>query len=336
MKKYALTTVVFLILLSVLVFSTPQQEETGPITLQFSTSAAPTTGHAKAQAVFKEEIERLTNGRIQVEVFVGSELHTQEAQQSAVRKGTLDMTYGDPNWFAEFVPYMSMLAAAYFFKDYEHMTTVLNGEIGKEIYDDMAETMGVRPLGAYFLGTRNINLRDIGREVRVPADLKGVKLRMPNSPSWLFMGRALGANPTPISISELYLALKTGTVDGQDNPIPGTIVRKFYEVTKYYILTGHYVNPIMPVINEKKWQSLGPDLQEKMYAAIDKAREFCDKTILEEEASGAGFLREQGMIVYEVDKSVWAKHVQEYYLNDEEMTSTWDMELYNKIQAMAK
>jgi tripartite ATP-independent transporter DctP family solute receptor len=229
-----------------------------------------------------------------------------------------------------------MFAAAYFFKDYNHMTSVLNGPIGKKIADDLAKKVGVRPLGAYYLGTRNLNLRDIGRKVMVPDDLKGVKLRMPNSPSWLFMGRALGANPTPISITELYMALKTGTVDGQDNPVPGTIKRKFYEVTKYYILTGHYVNPIMPVINEKKWQSLGADLQEKVYQAIRKAQEYCDQENLKVEKEGLDFLRKQGITVYSVDKNVWSKHVLNYYLQDKKMTGNWDMNLYKEVQAAAE
>lgn len=304
--------------------------------LTYSVVAMPTVAHAKAITVFAEEVEKLTNGQVKIKVYTGGELFTQEGQSSAIRRGTLDMTNAGPNWLAEFVPYLSMFAAAYFFKDYDHMTAIMNGAIGRAMYDDIAQKMGVRPLATWYMGTRQLNLRDIGRVVKTPADMKGVKLRMPNSPTWLFMGKALGANPTPISISELYMALKTGTVDGQDNPLPNSIKRKFYEVTKYTILSGHYVNPIMPVINEKKWQELGPELQEKMYQAIEKARQFCDNLIMEETRSGLDLLKEKGMIIVEVDKDVWRKHVSEYYLNDKEMTKDWDIELYNRIQSMAK
>ena len=300
--------------------------------LKYSVAAMPTVAHAQAVEVFAKEIEKLTEGQIKVETYYGGQLFSQEGQQNAVRRGALDMTNTGLNWLSDQVPYLTMLAAPYFFQSYDHMTGVMNGDIGKEIANDVAVKTNVRILSTWYMGTRELNLRDIGKIVKTPDDMKGVKLRMPNSASWLYMGKALGANPTPVNINELYMALKTGTVDGQDNPLPNSIIRKFYEVTKYTILTGHYVNPIISIINEDKWQELGPELQEKVYLSEEKAREFCDNLIMKQEKEGYDLLKSKGMIFVEIDKDLWKEKVLGYYLQDKEMTAKWDMDLYEKVQ----
>jgi tripartite ATP-independent transporter DctP family solute receptor len=304
--------------------------------LTFTSVSVPDDAHTKAMFVFKEELEKLTNGAIEVDVFHSGQLFTQEGEQAAIRKGTLDMCYTGPNWLAEFVPYMSMFAAAYMFKDYEHMSQAFNGEIGKAMFEDVAQKTGIRPLGAFYLGTRQLNLRDIGREVKTPGDMKGVKLRMPNTPTWLFMGEALGANPTPLSFTEVYMGLKTGTIDGQDNPLPTDKNAKFYEVTKYIILTDHFINPVFPTINEKKWQSLGPELQEKVFQALEKARQTCDKLNLDAEAELVDFFKDEGMTVIVPDKAAFIEYAQKKYLDNKEISGSWDMELFEKVQALAK
>ncbi len=306
------------------------------VTLTWSAVSVPDDAHTKAMLAFKAELEKLTDGEVEVEAFHSGQLFNQEAAQAAIRKGTLDMVYTGPNWLAEFVPYMSMFAAAYMFQDYDHMSKTFNGELGQAMFDEIAKEIGIRPLGAFYLGTRQLNLRDIGREVKTPADMKGVKLRMPNSPTWLFMGEVLGANPTPLSFTEVYLGLKTGTIDGQDNPLPTDKNAKFYEVTKYIVLTDHFINPIMPSMNEKKWQSLGPELQEKVLQALEVAREVCDSTNLAAEAELVEFFKSEGMTVLVPDKASFIERAQKMYLENKEISGSWDMELFEKVQTLAK
>ena len=305
------------------------------VKLTWSSVSVPDDAHTKAMFAFKEELEKLTD-EIEVEVFHSGQLFTQEAMQAAIRKGTLDLCYTGPNWLAEFVPYMSMFAAAYMFQDYDHMSETFNGEIGKAMFDDVAKETGIRPLGAFYLGTRQLNLRDIGREVMTPADMKGVKLRMPNTPTWLFMGEAMGANPTPLSFTEVYMGLKTGTIDGQDNPLPTDKNAKFYEVTKYIILTDHFINPVFPTINEKKWQSLTPEQQENIMLALEKSREVCDSANLAAEAELVDFFKGEGMTVITPDKAAFIEYAQQKYLDNKEISESWDMELFDKVQALAK
>jgi len=304
--------------------------------LTFANVSVPDDAHTKAMYAFKEELEKLTNGEITVDVFHSGQLFTQEGQNAAIRKGSLDMTYLSASWLAEFMPEMSMFAAAYIFKDYDHMTKTWNGEIGKELFEKVAQTQGMRPLGAFYLGTRELNLRDIGREVKTPADMQGIKLRMPNSPAWLFMGKVLGANPTPLSFTEVYMALKTGTIDGQDNPLPTDKNAKFYEVTKYIILTDHLIDSVFPTINEKKWQSLTPDQQEKIYQAVEKARQLCDQLNRDQEAELVEFFKSEGMTVIVPDKAAFIEQAQKMYLENKEISGSWDMELYEKVQKLAE
>jgi len=304
--------------------------------LRFATVGVPNDAHTKALYVFEEEIEKLSEGRIEVSIHHSGQLFTQEAGHAALRRGTLAMDYLSPSWLTEYIPAMSMFSAGYLFKDYEHMTKVMNGPIGQKLYEEVAETIGARPLGAFYLGTRQLNLRDIGRKVMTPDDLKGVKLRMPNAPAWLFLGRALGANPTPVSFTELYMALKTGTVDGQDNPLPTDRNAKFYEVTDQIILTDHLVDMVLPCINEELWQKMDDELHEYMYQAIEKARQACDKLNLEQEAELVAFFREQGLDVYVPDKEAFMTRVQNAYLEDKEMSKTWDMKLFEEIQSMVE
>ncbi|HUV06207.1 MAG TPA: sialic acid TRAP transporter substrate-binding protein SiaP [Spirochaetia bacterium] len=307
-----------------------------PIKLIFTSVSVPDDAHTKAMYTFKEELEKITNGQIKVEVYAAGQLYTQEAEQDAVKRGDVDLVYAGPNWVAQYVPKWSMFAMPYVFKSYDHMSKYFNSEAAKPLYDEVAKLTGMRPLGAYYLGTREVNLRDIGREVKTPQDMKGIKMRMPNSPTWLYMGTCLGANPTPLSFTEVYMGLKTGTVDGQDNPLPTDKNAKFYEVTKYIVMTDHYINPIMPAINEKKWQSLGPDLQAKVLQASEKARETCDSLNLKQEAELLDFFKAEGMVILKPDKGPWIKFAQDKFLNDKTITKDWDMALFEKLQALAK
>jgi TRAP-type C4-dicarboxylate transport system substrate-binding protein len=224
-----------------------------------------------------------------------------------------------------------MFTAGYIFKTYDHMTSVLNGPIGQEVFDRIAKEQGIRPLGAQYLGTRQINLVE-DRPIKTPADLNGVNLRMPNSDSWIFLGKAIGANPTPISFSELYMALQTKTVDGQDNPLPTNKNAKFYEVTKSISITNHLVDSVWPAINEAKWQSLTEEQKGWVMEGVKAGIEYCDTTNLKAEAELVEFFKSEGLSIYQADLDAFAKHVLAQYL-DSPYSDTWDMEMFEKIQA---
>ena len=336
MRTRLFVLVIALALVATLAFGEGQREEEGPVELVWSSVSVPNDAHTQAMMEFEKVVEDVSGGEIQVEVAHSGELFTQEEAQAAVRRGTVDIVYTGPNWLAQYVPYMSMFAAPYIFDSCEHMSQRFNGPIGQEIADDIADQIGVRILGAYYLGTRQLNLRDIGRRVTTPEDMEGVKLRMPNTPTWQFMGKALGANPTPLSFTEVYLALKTGTIDGQDNPLPTDKNAKFYEVTKYIILTDHFINPIMPTINEEKWQSLTDEQKRWVMQGIEAGQELCDTQNLEQEEELVDFFKNEGMTIIEPDKEAFKAYALDMVMNNEEMTGNWDMELFEEVQALGE
>ena len=306
------------------------------VKLTWSSISVPGDAHTEAMKVFKEEVEKLSDGHITVDLYIAGAIYTQEGELAACREGTLDMAYYSDSWLAEFVPYLSMFGAVYTFSGYDHMNKVLNGEIGKKVFEEVAQKTGLRPLAAFYLGTRELNLVEKVGPVRTPEDMKGVKLRTPGSPAWIALGKALGGNPTPMSFGEVYMGLKTGAIEGQDNPLPTDKNAKFYEVTKYIVLTDHVVNSVWPTINEKKWQSLSDIDKLIIRKGIEKAGKFCAETNLKAESELCDFFREQGLIVIEdPDKEAFAAYAKNSYATEsKDISKNWDMELYEEIQAM--
>ena len=330
MKKILGMTLAALALLSV-IFTGCRPQEKKTVELTYTMTAVPTDAHTKAMMVFKETVEKLSGGTIKVLTYDSASLFKQEQELSAVKTGQADMTATAAAWLTDGSPWVSMFTAGYIFKSYDHMTKVMNGPIGQEVFDRIAKEQGIRPLGAQYLGTRQMNMVE-DKAIRTPADLKGVKLRMPNSDSWIFLGKALGANPTPVSFSELYMALQTKTVDGQENPLPTDKNAKFYEVTKSITITNHVVDSVWPAINEKKWQSLTKEQQGWIMEGVKAGIEFCDKTNRAAEAELIDFFKSEGLKVYEADLDTFSKEVLGKYLASD-YAKSWDRDLFDKVQA---
>ena len=138
------------------------------VKLTWSSISVPGDAHTEAMTVFKEEVERLSEGKITVDLYVGGALFTQEGDVAAAREGTIDMCWSGDAWLVEFVPYLSTLAAVFTFNSYDHMTKVYSSEIGKRIFEDVAQKTGLRPLASFYLGTRQLNLIEKVGPVRKP------------------------------------------------------------------------------------------------------------------------------------------------------------------------
>ena len=169
--------------------------------------------------------------------------------------------------------------------------------------------------------------------VKTPADLKGVNLRMPGTDAWQFLGKALGASPTPMAFTEVYTGLSTGAVDGQDNPLPTVVDKKFYEVTKQIVLTSHLVDLNYIAFSKSVWDSLTSDQQATVQKAADAAAEAGRKKQLELEGSLVSFLKEQGMEIYEPDTNAFRTHVQSQYVGSE-FAASWPDGVLEKINAL--
>jgi tripartite ATP-independent transporter DctP family solute receptor len=311
-------------------------EGTDPLALVFTTASMPDVSYTKVlYDVVKPTLERLTDGAVTLEVHDSGSLFGQDDELPAVIRGNADMCYTDATWLADYMPSMNMLTAGYMFRSRQHMDEVLNGEIGQKIFDEVASTLGVRPLFAYYIGARVVILRS-DKRVTTPDDLKGVKLRMPNSEAWLFLGRAIGANPIPVAFSELYTALRSGMVDGLENPLAGMEEGKFYEVAKSISLTNHMIGAVWPCINEEKWRSLTPEQRDAVKEAFRLGLAANDEMALADEKALLTKYTDLGMTIVTPDVEAFKAKVDAAYIGDPEKVKGWDLDLYRRILDMGK
>jgi tripartite ATP-independent transporter DctP family solute receptor len=301
-------------------------------TLRISTPSVPDDWHTKMLYVFKEELEKSAPGRFDVQVHHSGTLFKQGAEPVAMARGNLEMALVSMQDVAKQVPAYSLFTAGYLIRDPDHLMKVYGGPIGAEIADTVAKAMDIRLLQAAYLGTRQVNLRE-ARNVRVPKDLAGVKLRMPGSKEWLFLGEALGASPTPLAFTEVYLALKTGTIDGQDNPLPTVRAAKFYEVTKQVVLTSHLVDAIFLAISNKAWGAMTADDQAKVRAAALAGARFNNENRIREEQTLLDFFRKEGLTVTTPDVDAFRQTVQKAYLQSE-FSKAWPKGMLERVNAV--
>ncbi|MDP2574319.1 sialic acid TRAP transporter substrate-binding protein SiaP [Vibrio penaeicida] len=259
-------------------------------------------------------------------------LFKQGTELEAIARGNLDMTITSAQELAEFIPEFSIFSAGYMHRDAAHQVAVFNADFMDEFKEKVEDVLNVKLLTVMYMGRRQLNLRT-DTEIQTPDDLKGVKLRMPGSDAWQFLGKALGANPTPMSFTEVYTALQTGAVDGQDNPLPTTKDAKFYEVTKQIVLTSHLVDLNYLAISNKVFNKFSKEEQAKLLMAAETTAEFGRQKQLQLENELADFFRDQGLKVYTPNVDAFRKQVQSTYLNSD-FSKTWPEGLLEKINAL--
>jgi tripartite ATP-independent transporter DctP family solute receptor len=301
----------------------------GKVQLRISTPAVPDDWHGKMWTVFKESLDKSAPGEFDVQIHLNATLFKQGAEPAAMARGNLELASISAFDITKIVPEFSIFTAGYIIRDPDHLRKVFNGPIGEGLFKGVSDKMEVTVLSPIYLGTRQLNLRD-ARSVRTPAELKGVKLRMPGSKEWLFLGEALGATATPLPFGEVYLALKTGTIDGQDNPLPTVRAAKFYEVTKQLVLTGHLVDGIFIAISNKAWSAMTPAQRQKVKAAAVEAARFNDENRIREEGQLVEFFKQQGLTVTVPDVDAFRKAVQQAYMKSD-YAKAWPAGLLERI-----
>ena len=309
----------------------PAAQAQNKVVLRVSTPAVPDDWHAKMWTVFKENLEKSAPGEFDVQINLNASLFKQGTEPAAMARGNLELSSISAFDIAKLVPEFSIFTAGYIVRDPDHQQKVFNGPIGTEMFKMVSEKMEVTPLSTVYLGTRQVNLRE-ARNVKVPADLKGVKLRMPGSKEWLFLGEALGATPTPLAFGEVYLGLKTGTIDGQDNPLPSVRAAKFYEVTKQIVLTSHLVDGIFIAISNKAYNAMNAAQKTKVKAAAQAASVYNNENRIKEEGQLVEFFKKEGLTVTTPDVDAFRKTVQTTYQNSE-YAKAWPKGLLERINS---
>ncbi len=312
-----------------------------PFTLYFTSVSVTGDSHTTAMYTFQEAVEALSGGSVKCNVYADGTGSSSEGELDDLKTGSMmggmDIAYiSFPTLSTQAgLEWMAMVNSGYFWADYEHMTNTLNNsEIGTQIFAEIQEKTGLVPMCAMYLGSRCINTR--AKEINSYADMAGVMLRMPGSEAWQNLGRALGAEPTSIAFSELYTALSTGACDAQDNPLPSDISAKFYEVAPYIAITNHVVDSIIPCINGDTWNTLTEAQQAAVKDAMTYAKATNDELRIESEASAIETLEGFGCTITYPDVAEFRANVQQYYADHPEQTATWNMDVYNAVQALAE
>jgi TRAP-type C4-dicarboxylate transport system substrate-binding protein len=266
------------------------------------------------------------------EPYYGGTLFKQGTELVALQRGNLEMGNIAPQDIANQVPEFSILTSAYLFRDADHMRAFFDSELGREFLAPVEEQLGIKILGPTYFGTRQVGLKP-ETEIQTPEDMAGIKLRMPGGDAWQFLGRALGANPTPMAYAEVYTGLQTGAIDGQDNPLPSVQNMKFYEVMSQIVLTGHLVGYDLLTISKTAWDALTPEQQETVQSAATAAIDWSQAEHVKQEAELKTLMEEQGLKVYEPDIDAFREYAQKMYL-ESDLAQSWPEGLLEQINGL--
>jgi TRAP-type C4-dicarboxylate transport system substrate-binding protein len=297
-------------------------------TLRFAAVFSDKDIRAQMMQVFAKEVE----GDFKVDLFLNASMFKQGTELVALQRDNLEMGNIAPQDIAKQLPAWSLLTSAYLFRDGEHLAKFWSGSLGARFKQQAADEVKIKILGPTFFGTRQVGLKP-NKRINTPADLAGVKLRMPPGDAWQLLGRSLGANPTPMAYAEVYTGLQTGAIDGQDNPLPNVQNMKFYEVMSQIVLTSHLVGYDLLAVNLKTWNSLSAGRQRAFQAAADKAIAWSTAEHMKKEAELADGFRKQGLQVYVPDQNAFRAHAQKVYLGSDE-AKTWPKGVLEQINAI--
>lgn len=299
-----------------------------PVRLRFSAVFSEQDIRATMMKKFAEGI----GSGFAYEGFYGGVLFKQGSELVALQRGNLELSNIAPQDVSKQVPAWSALTSGYLFRDADHLRAFFTSDAGAEMKSAAEEQLRIKILGPTFYGTRQVGLRTSGK-INTPADLKGVKLRMPGGEAWQFLGEALGANPTPMAYAEVYTGLQTGAIDGQDNPLPNVENMKFYEVMKQVVLTSHLVAFDLLTLSRKVWEGLPPEQQQQVQAAADSAIAWSTAEHVKREEELARSFAERGLDVYKPDVEAFRTHVQKAYL-ESSLARDWPSGLIERVAAL--
>jgi len=281
-----------------------QQKEEKPIEITFAIHTPPGTIENQAAEMFKKTVEEKTNNAIIVKLFPGAVLGGEKDNIEQIKTGEIQMSIFGDILTSMYAPEYDPTVVPFIFPDMESVYKYWNGPFGEKIKQALEQKGNVILLGQIKRGARNLTTN---KEVKTPEDLKGIKIRVPEIPTWITVWKSLGALPTPIAWNEVYSALQTKVVDAQENPYENIYSAKLYEVQKYTIKTEHLFNMFHWVVNKDFFNNLKPEYQQIILDAVKEATKWGDDQIEKKEEELEQKLKEAGMKIIEVDKEAFRK-----------------------------
>jgi tripartite ATP-independent transporter DctP family solute receptor len=275
------------------------------------------------------EIAKRTNNRYTIEVFPASTLGKETDINQGLTLGTVDIIYTGQLFAGRTFGPIAIGGAPFMFRDFNHWKAYSTSPLFAELADGYQKKSGGNKVVAItYYGERHVTSN---KAIGKPEDMKGLKIRVPDAPLYTMFPRAVSANPTPIAFAEVYLALQNGTVDAQENPLPTIDAKKFYEVQKFIVLTGHITDALITIVGGPTWSKLS-DADKKIFEDVLKAAaaRATGEIIEIEKKLGAEF-EKRGKTVVKVDRAPFRDAVVKLHNGPD---ATWDKTTYDKLQAL--
>ncbi|MBS1210555.1 MAG: siaP [Proteobacteria bacterium] len=270
-----------------------------------------------------------TGGKGELKIYPSSMLGSKKDVMEQMKLGSAIITIADGGFFADYVPDFGILMGPYLGKDYTDIIKLSQTPWFADLNTKL-QAKGYHILTSNWLyGVRHMVTK---KPVKTPADLKGMKIRVPNNRIQIDAMKTMGATPTPMPLAEVYPALSTGVIDGAENPIPVLYAQKHHEAAKYLILTGHLDNVSQWVTSETYFAKLPPEVKKALTESANEAGDFMTKTILQTEKETIEKMKKEGVTVIEVDKKAFRDAAKPTYSHFPE----WTPGLYDKVQSYLK
>jgi tripartite ATP-independent transporter DctP family solute receptor len=246
-----------------------------------------------------DEIKKRTNGKYEIQVFPASSLGKETDINQGMQLGTVDMIISGPSFAARSYPRLGVAYYPFIFRDGDHLIAYSKSPVFKEMIDGFRDKTGIQITAYTYYGARHTTSN---REFKDCAGMKGLKIRVPDVPAYTATPRACGANPTPIAFAEVYLALQSGTVEAQENPLTTIEAKKFFEVQKHIMLTGHIVDGLTTQIAPHVWTKLS-DAEKTMFTEVTReAAAKATDDIKKREAELVSEFKTKGLNIVQVDR----------------------------------
>jgi tripartite ATP-independent transporter DctP family solute receptor len=277
-----------------------------------------------------EEIKKRTGGRYEIQVFPASQLGNENQINEGLGLGTVDMIYTGVAFAGSIHKPIAITNAPYTLRDFEHWKAYRDSKLFRDIAKGYEDKTRHKVVALNYYGQRHLTAN---KAITKPEDMKGMKLRVPPAPLYLMFTKSVGANATPIAFAEVYLALQQGTVDGQENPLPTILAKKFYEVQSHIMLTGHITESLITIVGSHVWGKLS-DADKKTFeeVLIEAAARVTDQTRASEQKLADEF-RRLGKTVVEVDREAFRKAAMPLH-NDPAAGGGWSQAEYDALQKL--
>ncbi|RDJ22309.1 ABC transporter substrate-binding protein [Bosea caraganae] len=254
-----------------------------------------------------EEFKKRTNGKYEITVYPASQLGKETDINQGLTLGTVDIIISGSSFAARAYPPIGVTYYPFTFRGPDHLLAYTKSDIYQEMVKGYQEKSGHQIVAVSYYGTRHTTSN---KPIKSCADMKGLKIRVPDVPAYLAMPRACGANTAPIAFAEVYLALQNGTVEAQENPLTTIEAKKFYEVQKNIVLTGHIVDHLNTVVAKQAWDKFSPEDRKIFTDVALEAAERTTKKIQADEIKLIQFFKDKGLTVNDVDKADFLANVQ--------------------------